>query len=159
MARMTDESRREVFLLTASLLPDATPFLAAFEKVLHRLITPRPRLVDWLRWIDRQAASSKAAYGRCSAIYYALAFTRAHVLAHARTRTSALDRTLGVPLALDRVFALDRALALIGTLDRAMALSRDFDPRPRQSRRPSTLSRLDTNKTLSSPSTATAVVS
>ena len=32
MARVTDDKWREVFLLTASLLPDATPFLAAFER-------------------------------------------------------------------------------------------------------------------------------
>ena len=31
MARVTDDKWREVFLLTASLLPDATAFLAAFE--------------------------------------------------------------------------------------------------------------------------------
>ena len=55
MARVTDDKWREVFLLTASLLPDATPFLAAFEGALHRLIAPRPPLVAWLRWIDEQA--------------------------------------------------------------------------------------------------------
>ena len=64
LARVDDNKWREVFLLTAEMLPDATPFLAAFEGALHRLAASRPQVAAWLRWIDKQAGVSQAGYRR-----------------------------------------------------------------------------------------------
>ena len=60
--RLADEKWREVFLLTASRLSDATGFLTLFEGTLHGQVAARPRLVGWLRWLDERAAASLAAH-------------------------------------------------------------------------------------------------
>lgn len=125
MARVTDERWQEVFLLTASLLPDATPFLSALETALHRLIIPRPRLVTWLRWIDAQAAASRSAY-RQPAIraYYTFA------LAHELELELDLDLDLDLDSAGNLAFDLDFAIAFASGLGyrRAYALARGRDP-------------------------------
>lgn len=124
MARMIDNKWREVFLLTASQLSDATSFLATFEVALHRLVAPRPRLVAWLRWIDEQAATSQVMYRRpATRFYYARVHARAYALAHALTLGPALDldRTLDLDEALTNALGLDQALTDALNLDRDLA--------------------------------------
>lgn len=122
MARVTDDKWREIFLLTASQLSDATPFLAAFETALHRLVAPRPRLIAWLHWIDEQASSSRAAYRRpATRSYYALDLARVLALDLARDIDPALTHVLTRALDLDRDLNVDRDLA--PDLARDLALS------------------------------------
>ena len=114
IARMDDDEWREIFLLTASRLPDATRFLQLFETALRDRVARRPRLVAWLRWIDARAAESTAGYRRPATRLY-LALTLALDFAFAR------DRALDLNLALS--FALAPAL----DLDLARDLARDLD--------------------------------
>ena len=54
-SRLIDPKWREVLLLTASLLPDASQFLSHFLASLDKRAISRPRLASWLSWIDEQA--------------------------------------------------------------------------------------------------------
>ncbi len=74
LARMTDDKWRQVFTLTAEMLPDATQFLTAFQVVLQRLAASRSQLAGWLLWIDEQAGMSQAGYSRpATRLFYASA--------------------------------------------------------------------------------------
>jgi len=118
--RITDDKWREVMLLTASLWPDATPFLAAFEKELYRLVISRPRLVDCLHWIDEQAAASKATYRRlatrfwyASSLHVVSVSGRDAVFTHLRDFACVFDHDL------------DHARAFDAELDNARARDRE----------------------------------
>jgi hypothetical protein len=122
-ARVTYDKWREVFLLTGSLLSDATPFLAALEHALHRLITPRPRLIAWLHWIDQEARKSQAAY-KVSATrswYLATLASMADLAGHG-AQPLALVGALALALAGD----LADDLALAGDLSRDLTLFGDL---------------------------------
>lgn len=112
LARMSDDKWREVFLLTAEMLGDATQFLAAFEGALHRLVAARPQVAAWLCWIDELAGLSQAGYNRpATRLFYAHALTLAPFLG------------LSLDCILARVFALARDY----TLARVLARARDYD--------------------------------
>ena len=125
---VADPKWREVGLLTFSLFDDATPFLAAFERALQRLIAQRLQLVAWLRWIDEQTGVSQAAYRppaiRC---WYARALASDFDFEHdvARDRARVFDLYFACNRACDRAHALARALDL--NLALALVLARDFD--------------------------------
>lgn len=126
LARATDDKWREVFLLTASLLRDATPFLAAFEVALHRLIAPFSPLIAWLHWNDKHAATSRATYRRpATRCWFAGIRARAFAFGSGRARLVERARDLSRSRALDLDRDLDRAIALALDLDRE--LDRDFD--------------------------------
>jgi hypothetical protein len=118
--RMGDEKWREVFLLTASRLPDATRFLILFEGVLRDLVVRRPRLASWLRWIDERTAASQASYRLPSTRLY-------YVVVGARSQTDRAPRDF-ILLIRDCDRALHRAIELEDALDldRDFTLGRDF---------------------------------
>ena len=119
LSHIADDKWREVFLLSASLLPDATMFLTSFEGALQRLIVGRPQLAPWLRWIDALATKSLASYRRpATRLFYARAL--------APVRSRAINRAIDGNLA----YALDRALDLDSNLTHALDLVRDFEHPP-----------------------------
>jgi hypothetical protein len=139
---------REVFLLTASLLPTevADAFFAAFQRALDTLIRDDEYLLAYGRWAALKAADytnfRHQAIARASARTMALLFvnrarafdrTRAFDLdrAIARVRARALDLALALVLDSDRAFDIDfilnRHLALDQILGFARALALDRD--------------------------------
>ena len=54
-----DSRWREVFLLTTSLLPDATQFMAGFRKAIDELIQEDQGIVALLRWAAKKAALTR----------------------------------------------------------------------------------------------------
>ncbi len=125
-----DDKWREVFLLTASLLADASAFLTGFEGALHRLAANLPQLVAWLNWIDKQALGSRAAYRRPAIrVFYvrALAFALDSELdrdpfrlrPHRMDLISELDNELDSELDRDLDLARGLIIALDSELDQA----------------------------------------
>ncbi len=138
LSHVTDEKWRDIFLLTASLFPDATAFLIGFERTLHRLVASCPRLVVWLHWIDDRAVASQAAYRLpATRVLYArdLVLARDRSEALAPDLVSACDRSralaLNLTLTLDPNFARERERArdrdLARTIHNARTLS-DLHP-------------------------------
>lgn len=132
---LTDARWREVFLLVASLLPEADTFFVMMRGVIDDLIRRDEKLMEIVRWAEQKATRDYIALGyrgRRAALTLALNFTlanthalgfdlnlaRAHILAHALTRTLDLD------------FALTHAptptSAFILTLDLAHDLAHDL---------------------------------
>jgi len=64
LEHITDGRWREVTLMTASLLPDATSFLDSFVAALLRLAASNPQLAATLQQIDKIAATLRAGYRR-----------------------------------------------------------------------------------------------
>ncbi len=151
LKHITDDKWQEVFLLTASLLPDATAFLTSFEQALHRLAAGRPRLAAWLRWINTQAAASEAPYKRAATrVFYVRALADVRTRSGVRTRgddgndafdhhsdvlpfSEAMGATLrenerrsALDRALDVALTLDVDLAFDVAIDLALTLDRDF---------------------------------
>ncbi|MHB1355408.1 MAG: NACHT domain-containing protein [Anaerolineae bacterium] len=62
MARISDDKWREIFLLSSSMLQNATAFLVDFELSIRRLITASPQAISWLHHIDQHAAESVSGY-------------------------------------------------------------------------------------------------
>lgn len=150
---VTDKRWREVFLLTASLLPAATGerFFGLFTEALGHLSADDEKLGQLLHWANHKAQAVKTPYRAAGvrSVYCFLALDLALALDFARTLTIAralardLDRALAhihaltleltPDLALVRVLVLDldrainldhaRTLALVRTL----ALARDLD--------------------------------
>jgi hypothetical protein len=129
VTHMTDHRWREVFLLTASLLPDATTFLRCFEIALHRSIAQRPQVVALLHWIGIKASASQVAVRKTTTrMFYvrALAFAAAlvddavsdRVFANQFISTSDFDLDFDK----DFDFSLTRALARALDIDLALAL-------------------------------------
>lgn len=59
-AHCTDERWREVFLLTTSLLPDASQFMKTFRRVVDELLEGDEKLRALLAWADKRSDSIKA---------------------------------------------------------------------------------------------------
>ena len=110
---------REILLLTASRLPDATRFLTLFEGVLRDLITHRVGLVGLLRLIERRAAASQAAYSQpATRLYYFHAWARS-----LGSKMPLLNRARNLARRLARDLDLDLKLKLNLTLDRVVDLA------------------------------------
>lgn len=111
-----DDKWREVFLLTASLLADATTFLVGFDAALQRVVAGRPHLAAWLYWIDECAGASQAAYRRpATRLFYAFAL--------APTLVSPKNRFLNLTLVCEVNRANDLARALDSDVDSALDLA------------------------------------
>ncbi len=114
LMRFVGEDRwREVFLLTAGMLDDATEFCTLYLQATAKLIAEDAQLIKQLNWAVQKGASLS--------LPYKTAAVRAFLIFRARD----LDRDRALALAHD----LDRALALAlaHDLDRALALARDLD--------------------------------
>lgn len=124
MARVGDDRWREIFLLTAEMLPDATQFLTAFEGRLHPLAASRQYLAAWLRSIDEEAEAVRAGYSRFATRLF---LARALELGLEEDLDRALDAAFDCAVACDRDLARDRDLAIVRdrARDRALAHIRD----------------------------------
>lgn len=99
----------EVFLVSASLIPEATSWLISYDRALGRLAACQPKLHSWLRRIDAWASRSRTDYGR-PAIRVFFAYV------------SALAGPLADPLAL--ALAVDLAPKLAHDFALAYAINR-----------------------------------
>ncbi|HXV97939.1 MAG TPA: signal transduction protein, partial [Anaerolineae bacterium] len=59
---LTDDRWREVFLLIASLLPEADTFIALMRGALDDLIRGDEKLVEMVRWVEKKATRDYAAF-------------------------------------------------------------------------------------------------
>jgi hypothetical protein len=55
----TDNRWREVYLLTTSLLPDASPFIKTFRRGIHELLGNDEKLLALLIWVDKKSSSTR----------------------------------------------------------------------------------------------------
>lgn len=134
---LTDDRWREVFLLTASLLPQADDFFAGFSRAISGLITGDETLEEIIGWATAKAGTIAGDYKPAALRTVYVAFGRGldHALALvlARDRAYALDRVrvFDCARALDRDRALDRirARAIVSALalDLALDLARSLD--------------------------------
>ncbi|HEX8890819.1 MAG TPA: NACHT domain-containing protein, partial [Pyrinomonadaceae bacterium] len=102
---------REVFLLTTSLLPDASQFMNSFRRNLDELLEGDEKLRALLTWADKKSASIQANHWlvRPHYLFIELYFPSRTL---ALVRALALVRDLAPALALALALALDRDLAL-----------------------------------------------
>ncbi len=137
-SHLAEDKWREVFLLTASLLPNANTFLINFERSVSQVVSSLPTLVVWLRWVAVQAQNSNAGYRPAATrVHYvdALARGRDHdpvpildpntdlELSRASAVALFLDPELALSIVLDR--AHSHAQLLLATL--RFKGTRDFD--------------------------------
>jgi len=110
---------REMFLLTTSLLPDASQFMKIFRLGVDELLGGDGKLRELLAWADKRSASIQADPWLVRPYYlYIELFYPSRTRALAR----ALDLALGLDLALARALDLDLALDLARALARAREL-------------------------------------
>lgn len=124
-----DPRYREVFLLTAAQLPDASGFFARFVERLAADAQRRPVVQALLRQVARKASAASSGglrktSARSAYLFLALALDR---LDFPLARALDLDYDLDYALDLARAFQLDYALALDSDLARAFKLGYDFD--------------------------------
>jgi hypothetical protein len=132
LAHVGDDRWREVFLLTAGMLEDASDFCQQYIDALQKMVAGDETLLAMVQWAASKSADRRSGVKppavRAFALYSARALDRALArdrdLARALARDRALDRDLA--LALDLARARDLALALALTLARARALPRDL---------------------------------
>ena len=132
---LTDNRWREVFLLTASMLPEADAFFAAFQRALDDMLRGDERLLAYSHWAAEKA-KDYAYLGHpaiaCSAARATATMMNARGLDLDLALDLALDfsRILDLDLDLDHVLDLtldfSRALDLTFTLSRARALDLDL---------------------------------
>ena len=122
MTHLTEKRWREVFLLTAGLLPNADRLLQLMKHQADHLLAEDPRLQDYLHWV-RDKSNSVAVPYKPAAVraFYLDNFSYARDLALARV----LDIDIDIDLALAHALDLARARAFDIDLDRA--LTRVFD--------------------------------
>lgn len=148
---LTERRWREVFLLTACSLDDASYLFAGLLESLDGMAATNTALKGLLVWVDQKAKEGDLSNSRLStggnltnrrvlylflngvlardrALVRALDLDRALDLALDLDRVldRALDRALDLALDLDRVLALDCVLALDRALDRALDFDRDI---------------------------------
>ncbi|MCB0151460.1 MAG: hypothetical protein KDE01_27885, partial [Caldilineaceae bacterium] len=135
LAHVTDAKWREVFLLTASLLPDATMFLERMLRAVNGMAMQATRVKALVQVIGERAGESQAGYIQpairlhyfaraldfdrdrdrevdlARAIARALDFDFARAIAHDLYFASALDRARDIALARDLALHLDLAIA------------------------------------------------
>ena len=91
------ESRwREVFLLTTSLLPDASDLLTTFRQRLDHLHKDDEKLQEWLTWAEQKSADHSDAHSEFNQVYQSRARALAEALDRSRDRilAKALDQAL-----------------------------------------------------------------
>ena len=117
---LTEKRWREVFLLTAQMLPNADELLQLMKQQADALVSADETLQPFLTWVAEKSLEVKTSYKLAAirAFYLALALPPNHRLANDQTLALAIDRNLagdlGGELALDLalVHALGVALAL-----------------------------------------------
>jgi len=125
----TDERWREVFLLTTSLLPDASEFMKTFRRSVDELLGGDEKLRDLLTWADKKSTSIQAYpwFVRPFYLFIDLYYpTRnfAFNLARALNRALNLNLVLTLALELDLDLDLARDHALAHDLTRARTRAR-----------------------------------
>jgi hypothetical protein len=132
----TDERWREVFLLTTSLLPNASQFMKSFRQAVDDLLGDDEHLRALLSWADNKSATFQTTFwlARLNYLFIELYYRSRNFnlhLALALARDRDLDLALALALARARDLDLDLALALARArdldLDRALARDRDRD--------------------------------
>lgn len=119
MTKITEPRWREVFLLVASLLPNADRFFDSFLAALDRLVADQPPIVDRLEWAERKADTTPTSYKaeavRALALNLVvnldLALALSFDLDLAFNRTVHRTHTRALALVLDPALNLDRARA------------------------------------------------
>lgn len=108
-----DDRWREVFLLTAGMVGDATALADLYVKRLQRMIAGDDKLVRLLDWVTNKSACVQTSFRAIStrAIYLRLVLIEVRVIAH--------DLTLDCDLSLDQ--------ALVVSLSCAEIIIRDYD--------------------------------
>ncbi|HZH89644.1 MAG TPA: NACHT domain-containing protein [Pyrinomonadaceae bacterium] len=132
--RCADARWREVFLLTTSLLPDASQFMKTFRHGVDDLLASDEKLQAVLTWADKKSTFTQAdpwlgrpfylfvdLYNRdpTSEFFFAVIRTRALDKNHTRNPERALDLALG--------FARARAYAPSNDIPTAIACARDLE--------------------------------
>ncbi|MBD1805643.1 NACHT domain-containing NTPase [Microcoleus sp. FACHB-SPT15] len=118
---LTEKRWREVFLLTAQMLPNADELLQLMKQQADALVSVDETLQPFLNWVSEKSLEVKTPYKPAAirAFYLALALPPNHRLASDQTLALAIDRNLagnfGGDLALD--------LALVQALGVALALT------------------------------------
>ncbi|MBW4544456.1 MAG: NACHT domain-containing NTPase [Symplocastrum torsivum CPER-KK1] len=118
---LTEKRWREVFLLTAQMLPNADELLQLMKQQADALVSADETLQPFLNWVAKKSLEVKTPYKPAAirAFYLALALPPNHRLASDQTLALAIDRNLagnfGGDLALD--------LALVQALGVALALT------------------------------------
>lgn len=131
-AHSMDLRWREVFLLTTSLLPDASDFMLIFRRIVDELLRGDEKLGALLAWVNRKSALVTTApllarpFYLCIGVYYQsrssdLALALARDLALARARDLGSDLDLALASARARARDLDSACDLASALDLALA--------------------------------------
>ena len=121
-AHCPDGRWREVFLLTTSLLPEASQLMTTFRRGVDMLLGGDEKLREVLAWAYKKSALIQADpwFVRPNYLFVELYYpSRSRVLAHALAH--ALDIARASDLALDRAPAFDRAHARYLALDHALA--------------------------------------
>ncbi|MGG6237339.1 NACHT domain-containing protein [Nodosilinea sp. AN01ver1] len=117
---ITQKRYREIFLLTAGMLPEANTLLLLLKRQIDQLIVDssieEPKLQAVLAWVQQKTSAVQASYKATAirAFYFGLNFDQKFDLTLARS----IDRTLNIDLS--RVRTLDYALALDYTLVSAL---------------------------------------
>lgn len=143
MTHIGDERWREIFLLTAGMMSDATGLFELYTKALQEMFKDQDKLLAYLNWgysksvkvlpIDRMASIHAFYLGldRALASSRALALDLDHVHAFTVSRARALARTIDLDLDLDIDIAQDRvrmfSLALARVRARTRSRSLDYD--------------------------------
>jgi hypothetical protein len=135
MAHVGEDRWREVFLLTASMLDDATEFCRRYLAAVANLAAQDETVTAMLQWAagknTHESSGVKPPAVRAFALYLALDHdhTLYWVRALERGRASAPDFGIALFLPLDRTFdrALTDALAHAHTLDHALGHAYHFD--------------------------------
>lgn len=152
MQFVDDNRRRELFLLTAGMLADATEFFELFLSALNQMVVDDAQVLACLKWVEEKGAQTKLFYNptalRAFLFYHALKLARAYTRDHTHTRTllnalagdffkplghaslllRALSPTLNLDLTSERASALDleEILVLAQTVDLDLASNRDL---------------------------------
>jgi predicted NACHT family NTPase len=118
---LTEKRWREVFLLTAQMLPNADELLQLMKQQVDALVSADETLQPFLNWVAEKSLEVKTPYKPAAvrAFYLALALPPNHRLASDQTLALAIDRNLAGNLGGD--VALD--LALVHALGVALALT------------------------------------
>ncbi|NEQ24207.1 MAG: NACHT domain-containing NTPase [Microcoleus sp. SIO2G3] len=118
---LTEKRWREVFLLTAQMLPNADELLQLMKQQVDALVSADETLQPFISWVSEKSLEVKTSYKPAAirAFYLALALPPNHRLASDQTLALAIDRSLAGNLGDD--LALD--LALVHALGVALALT------------------------------------
>lgn len=135
MAHVGEDRWREVFLLAASMLSDATKFCRLYLQALQQMVAGDKGVLTLLRWGAKKSAAGgwPPLAGRTFYIFlnHALDLDRTvdfvHTLDHALDRVLTLDRDHTLTLALDLAHDLDRVRAFGLNLDDSTRFTFEID--------------------------------